>query len=372
MKCPYCIEDINDQALVCSHCQRDLLFFRPYEDRLQSFDTRIVEITDHLSTIRAVIEDMATGKVGKEETSTAVVESKPVKLTRWRLVGTVLLAVVLSSATLLVFALLQDQLASEPYRKAIDNYHKAADQQAEEWRLRQHELLLAQTSSPTDATKAALDNLKSDGQKDQQSLQEQREVAENQYSQQQRIMFIFLIPALLVVPLAFGIWLGIRLTGVQIKYYLLLGLSAGLVEGSIWWLLLWLAGEQLGVFAIALLGVNSLRTTLGFLMGGLMGDWIERKRRPGVRRAGVAEQLAVKWVRPRIGESTNTQGDRGPYDVRLEKVKNTISAVAPILGLIGVITPSYFAYKTFVNKQKAEAERSQPANDNTNQQRKNP
>lgn len=374
MKCPYCIEDINDQALVCGHCQRDLLFFRPFDDRLKAFDTQLVEITDQLSTMTAVLEDLATGKIGKEDASPAVVESAPVKLTRWRLVGTVLLAVVLSTATLLVFAILQDRLVSAPYEAAIERTYASAQRREVEWQQR-----------PTEASEEATRSLAAERRKDEQLLQTQSNEADEQYSRQQRIMFILLIPVLLAVPLVFGLWLGIRLTGVHLKYYLLLGLAAGLVEGSIWWLLLWLIGEQLGVFALALLGVNSLRTTLGFLMGGLLGDWIERKRHPGVRRAGVAEQLAVKWVRPRIGESTHARGDRGSYDLRLEKVKSTISALAPILGLIGVITPSYFAYRQLVVKsqteikntakndeQKPDAGRSPTSNDNTNQQQKNP
>lgn len=385
MKCPYCIEDINDQALVCGHCQRDLLFFRPFDDRLKAFDTQLVEITDQLSAMTAVLEDLATGKLVKEDTSPAVVASTPVKLTRWRLAGTVLLAVVLSTASLLVFAFLQYKLVSEPYENSINDLNQSVRARESEWQLRQHDLQLNQANSPTEATTKALRQLESNRLKDEQLLQQRSQEADAQYSRQQRIMFLLLIPALLGVPLAFGLWLGIKVTGVHIKYYLLLGLSAGLVEGLIWWLILRLSGEHLGVFALALLGVNSLRSTLGFLMGGLLGDWIERKRHPGVRRAGVAEQLAVKWVRPRIGESTHARGDRGSYDVRLERVKSTISALAPILGLIGLITPSYFTYRQLVVKsqteikntakgdqQKPDAGRNPTPNDNTNQPQKNP
>ena len=388
MKCPYCIEDINDQALVCSHCQRDLLFFRPFDDRLQSFDTRIVEITDKLSTMTALLEDLATSKVGKEVIGPPVDESKPLELTRWRLVGIVSLAVVLSSVMLLVFALLENRLVEAPYQKAVEKYYEAVKQREDE------PSPLANNSS-TPATKETAQAQELDRLREEQR-QLQFNNAEEQFSHQQKLGYFLLIPALIGVPLAFGLWLGLRLSGIHLKYYFLLGLSSGLVEGLIWSaLLLFTAGGQLGAVVLAVLGINMLRTTIGFVIGGLLGDWIERKRRPvAARRAGVAEQLAAKLIQPRREESIDSPEKRVTYDARLDRMKSTITALAPVFGLIGILAPAYLGYKQIViksqtesaaiklntqkeiqtqddqNKADAARKQNQPANDSANQPRK--
>lgn len=387
MKCPYCIEDINDQALVCSHCQRDLLFFRPFDDRLQSFDTRIVEITDKLSTMTALLEDLATSKVGKEVIGPPVDESKPLELTRWRLVGIVSLAVVLSSVMLLVFALLENRLVEAPYEAAAQTYYEKVKQREDE-----PPPVANNSSTPAkDAVQAQeLDRLR------EEQRQSQFNNAEEQFSHQRKLMYFLLIPALIGVPLAFGLWLGLRLSGIHLKYYFLLGLSSGLVEGLIWSaLLLFTEGGQLGAVVLAVLGINMLRTTIGFVIGGLLGDWIERKRRPvAARRAGVAEQLAAKLIQPRREGSIDSPEKRVTYDARLDRMKSTITALAPVFGLIGILAPAYLGYKQIVIKSKTESEnikvkaqqeiqtqddlnkadaarkQNQPANDNANQPRK--
>lgn len=43
MKCPYCVRDIDDQAIVCIHCSRDLFFLRPLLERVGALEARVAK-----------------------------------------------------------------------------------------------------------------------------------------------------------------------------------------------------------------------------------------------------------------------------------------------------------------------------------------
>lgn len=56
MKCPYCVSDIDDEALVCPQCRRDIYLFKPLLAKIDELETQVAE----LPLLQARIEQLET------------------------------------------------------------------------------------------------------------------------------------------------------------------------------------------------------------------------------------------------------------------------------------------------------------------------
>ena len=59
MKCPYCVSQIADQALVCPVCSRDLYLFKPLLERQATLELTVTAQAQEIAALAARIESLA-------------------------------------------------------------------------------------------------------------------------------------------------------------------------------------------------------------------------------------------------------------------------------------------------------------------------
>lgn len=69
MHCPYCVSDINDEAVVCPVCRRDLYLFKPLLARIEALEKQVAEHDAAATELRRASDraDIAVDGSGLEE-----------------------------------------------------------------------------------------------------------------------------------------------------------------------------------------------------------------------------------------------------------------------------------------------------------------
>lgn len=179
------------------------------------------------------------------------------------------------------------------------------------------------------------------------NLYEQNE--QQEFDRRSSLIIKILVSALFVLPITLGLWIGLRWQGKNLKRYLQMGLLCVSFRGAIvaialvlYLIAAWGVPHYPGKFTVPLIFaalfilIDLFRCVFGFATGGLLGDWIERRRYPQLYGRGFSDVMALKLSKRRenlgwFGRATHGLG-------------SLTTSVAPLVPLMGVIITSVIGY----------------------------
>jgi hypothetical protein len=182
--------------------------------------------------------------------------------------------------------------------------------------------------------------------------QEWEQIQQNQrktFDRRSSLILKITVAALFVLPIPLGLWIGLRWQGKNLKRYLQMALLCVSVRGAIvalivifYLMAVWGEPRYPGKFttpvmvAALFILIDLFRCLFGFATGGLLGDWIERKRYPQLYGRGFSDLLALK--------RSSRRENLGRFARVTHGLGGLTSSVAPLVPLMGVIITSVIGY----------------------------
>lgn len=308
MTCPYCAEDIKNEVFVCPQCKRDLMFFKPVEQRLQAFDKELAALNECVRKMAARLDRRLLGEEkeeDKDEDPPRVLRIK--KPTLWRMLGVVFIQFLLVVAVGGVFFAIETDIRPK-YLETPTNVN---------WSEQEKQLIAKGFAA---ANHSQIET----------------------FQRREAVLSKVFLASLFALPIALGLWVGFRWRGRNLKRYLLVGLLCGLIDGAIILTAAILVAVNWGhypgqiSFALLFIVIDLFRCIFGFATGGLLGDWLEKRRYPQLYGRGFSDLLEL---------NLSTHGDRLSRFGRVTRgLGSFTSSVGPLVPLLGVIITSVFGF----------------------------